>query len=397
MKLLPIQMSAITLIFFLPLPLMATESNYKNIMTHSRFAPCVTTTPPSELCPDKKIPPESYTRLIIKNMLPSTSEPFENSKRYSANRLFSSKDIVFQVTLATETGRFKDITPLLYRRYESARKKGENFTREISYDEQQFPLFFVTGDPTSQIARFSLEARFENKPSTDVAELSLGFLSTALKAVSPSSAVVTSLTSDNADKVATKIDESFGKFFSESVSEKSRFDIDLYDFKPHIIEVYGGRTEDKSLNPVDKDKKKNIIGTWQISFAEPRPSIFSSVSCAPNEASGACGSAQKNAAFNDAVMRPNAVLAFALIDKVGVSGTVLSYLKQQDWWATDFAGLSAGNSQYGVFCRKIRGTIGEIGLSDIDGRIIAYAVSQSGGVTNAVKMGMQKESDCKNI
>lgn len=390
MKSVSIHLAASVLIIWLPLPVLATELPRNGIMTHSKVELCTPLSPQgTQPCRDYKIPPESYTRLIIENVMPSETDKFPNAKRGGINRFFSSKDIIFQASLATETGRFKDVTPLLYRRYESARRKGETFIREISFDERQFPLFLVTGDPTSQIARFTLEARFDNKPSTDTAELSLGFLTTALKAVSPGSAVVTTLTSDNADKVATKIDESFGKFFSESVSEKSRFDIDLYDFKPKLITVYGGRTEDASLNP------EAIIGQWLISFAPARPSIFSSVICAPHSVSGACANDQKKAAFGDAKLRPNAVLAFALIDKVGSSGTVLSYLKQQDWWATDLVALSNKGAEFGSFCRKIRGVVGEIGLSDTDGRIIAYAVSESGSVSPSIKAGMQNEADCK--
>lgn len=363
----------------------ATEPQKHRITTHTTVAVCSGGDP----CTDSKIPPESYTRLVVENMMAGTASPGANDKRTWFRRFTSSKDIVFEASLATETGRFKDVTPLIYRRYVSARKSGENFTREMTMDDRQYPLFLVTGDPTSQIARFTFDARFESKPSTDAAQMSLGFLSNALKAVSPGSAVVTSLTSESADKVATKVDESFGKFFAESVGEKLRFDVDLYRFKPMVITAFGGAKEEQSLKP------NLIIGQWRVSFAPARPSIFSSVECVANQNTGACDPTRKKAAFDDAVTRPNAVLAFALIDKVGNSGTVLSYLKQQDWWASDLGALQ-GSGEFAAFCRKIRGAMGEIGLSDIDGKIIAYSVSQSGTVTNRVKTGLQNEADCKS-
>lgn len=362
------------------------DNKHRKMMTHSTVEVCTGSSP----CTDSKIPPESYTRLVIKTIHDPNGQDLQNNRRGRVRRFLSSLDIIFEASLATETGRFKDVTPLIYRRYESSRKAGENFTRELTFDEQEYPLFLVTGDPTSQIARFTFDARFDRKPSTDAAQLSLGFLSAALKAVSPGSAVVTSLTSESADKVAAKVDESVGKFFAQSVSEKSRFDIDLYDFKPMVVTVYGSTTEDTSFRKPDL-----ILGQWLITFAPARPSIFSSVECVPDQNTGACDAARKSAAFTDAVARPNAVLAFALIDKVGSSGTVLSYLKQQEWWASDLAELPT-NNKHAAFCRKIRGTMGEIGLSDIDGRIIANAVAQSGVVSDGIKAKMLAAPDCKN-
>lgn len=381
MKVFQVGAAAVLLASWFSVPAIANTPVEKRIMTHATAVPEAGGT-------TVKIAPESYTRLIITNELSGSAAKTPNAPRGKVDRFLSSLDIIFEASLTTEAGRFKDLTPLLYRRFESSRKKGENFTREFTFDDRQFPLFLVTGDPASQIARFTLDARFERKPSTDATGLSLSFLSTALKAVSPSSAVVTSLTTDGADNVASKIDESVGKFFSKSVQEKSRFDIDLYDFKPIVITVFGGETEERSLDP------ENIIGKWKLSFAPARPSIFSSVPCTSDLSSGTCPDDQKEAAFDDAKQRPNAVLAFALIDKIGNSGTIISYLKQQDWWATDLASLES-NQQYGAFCRKIRGAMGEIGLSDTDGKIIAYSVSQSGLINNnAVKTGLENDADC---
>ncbi len=334
-----------------------------------------------------KIPPESYTRLVIENKL-DESKYLPNARRNKWHRFWSSKDITFQVSLTTETGRFKEVSPLLLRRYESSRKKGENFVREVTFSDRQFPLFLVTGDPASQIAKFTLDVSFNNKPATDAGALSLDFLSKALKAISPTSAVVTTLTSESAGKVASKIDEGIGQFFSVSSTEKSRFDVDLYDGHAIILTVFGGRTEDTTLNP------SYIIGQWQISFSPGMPSIFSSTSCHENYSGEPCPVDKKKAAYDDAIKRPYAVLNFALIDKVGNSGTVLSYLKQQDWWASDLGALNQ-SADYDLFCRKIRGAMGEIGLSDTDGRIIAYAVSESQSLTKAQGDNMKNSTECK--
>ncbi|MBA4047113.1 MAG: hypothetical protein C0476_01080 [Sphingomonas sp.] len=324
---------------------------------------------------------------MIENKL-NKSKYLPNARRNRWHRFWSSKDITFQVSLTTETGRFKEVTPLLLRRYESARKKGENFVREVTFSDRQFPLFLATGDPASQIAKFTLDVSFNNKPATDAGALSLDFLSNALKAISPTSAVVTSLTSESAGKVASKIDEGIGQFFSVSSTEKSRFDIDLYNGHAVILTVFGGRTEDTTLNP------SYIVGQWQISFAPGRPSIFSSELCHDTYSSTPCPPGKKRAAYAEAVQRPNAVLSFALIDKVGKSGTVLSYLKQQDWWASDLGALNQ-DADYDLFCRKIRGAMGEIGLSDTDGRIIAYAVSQSQNLTKEKGDKMKDSTECE--
>jgi hypothetical protein len=376
-----IQLALIILILLTPVKAESTTYVEKRLLIFSELR--------HELNEPKIIVPESYTRLIIIDKLyPIGTVP--NSKRDGFERFFSSKDIVFQAALTTEAGRFKEVTPLIFRRYESARGKGENFTREMTFDDRQFPLFLVTGDPASQVAKFTLDVTFTNKPSTDAAKLSLDFLTSALKAVSPTSAVITTLTAESAEKIAAKVDEGFGQFFSESATEKTRFDIDLYEYKPITLTVYGGNTEDTTLSPV------HIIGKWEISFAPSRPSVFSSVECGNPDDKEACPSAKKKLAYDDAIKRPNAVLAFALIDKIGKLGTVLGYLKQQDWWASDLGGLNGTKpAPYNGFCRKIRGAMGEIGLSDTDGFIVAYAVSQSGAVSSAVKTELEKPGDCK--
>ena len=201
--------------------------------------------------------------------------------------------------------------------------------------------------------------------------------------------MLTTLTKESADKVASKVDEQVGKLFGTSVSEGVSFDLDLSKSGEYDIVMYGPRLETDELMEAKGDAP--VLGRWKVRMAKPCPSVFATTECTTPTCAG-----ERAAAYALATQNPATVLKFKLVENVGEVGTIGAYLGQQEWWAEGLQAIGNGSaSDYDAFCRRIRSAIAGLGLNDLDGRIVAYSVGQSGLVSTTVKTGMEGASDCK--
>jgi hypothetical protein len=334
-----------------------------------------------------KVYVDAYTRLDIQAAMPDGDTKISYRKRKLLWRLAIGQKYTFGTMLKIDAGRFADTVPLFSRDYESSRKVGETFSRSIGFDRMAFPWFLASAGSGSRTTAFTLTANMTETTNSEVSSLALGSLRTALKAVAPSSTVLTTLTKESADKVASKIDEQASKLFGTSVAEEVRFDLDLADNKAYRIELYGPELETDEL----MERAHPLLGSWVVKMAPPRPSIFFTEPCAD----ATCTAAAKNA-YDHATANPAAVLAFKLVEQVGEIGTIRAYLTQQPWWGSALDEFKTIKStDFGGFCRKIRGAVAELGLNDLDGRIIANAVAKSGLVATPLANSMAGSADCK--
>lgn len=339
-----------------------------------------------------KIPINTYTRLEVTSS-DRNEQVIDYAKRNLFFRIAIGKTYTSNVILNSEAGQFKATIPLIAREYNSSSKTGEAFVREITYDAFKFPLFLVSSDSRSQVGNFVLSVDMAEANDSNVASLSLDVISKAIEAVAPTSGVVTALTKESTDDVANTLDSVASQMTATSVREKTSFDLKLDQGTRYILSVYGPTFESDEL------KRDRLIGQWTIEFAEPRPSIFSDITCTVNR-SDKCASSDpamtpRQEAYDQATANPSNVLAYELVDKVGDLGTIAAYLKQQDWWSESLAALDEESPAYARFCRRIRNSIAEIGLNDLDGRIVANAVARSSLVSDAISAGLLNEPDCK--
>jgi hypothetical protein len=76
-------------------------------------------------------------------------------------------------------------------------------------------------------------------------------------------------------------------------------------------------------------------------------------------------------------------------------------LRQQTWWAdavakaTPAAGAASDANAIRTFCQAIRHTIAGLGLSEVDARLVSYAVGHSDIVSPVVGDAMDAQNDCK--
>lgn len=334
------------------------------------------------------IPANTYTRLEITAAATAKGTRIDYEKRKLLWRMGIGKTYTFNSILTVDVGNFTDSVPLLAREYESSSSAGESFSRTVSFDGLGFPYFLAGSDVRTRVARFSARADMAEANSSQVASLGLSALREALKAVAPSSGVVTTLTKDSSKAVADKIDSQADKLFATTVGEELKFDVNLSAADSYRITLYGPTKETDELM---KDEQQ-VLGVWTVRFAEAKPSIFSTITCS-------AGQCDRVGAYAQATADPAYVLSFKLVDRIGEMGTVKAYLRQQEWWSGDIQNLATttdtNDRAFGRFCRKIRDAMAELGLNDLDGRIVASSILNSGLVSGAIQDGMRTQADCK--
>ncbi|MGH9808322.1 MAG: hypothetical protein ACRD9W_13875, partial [Terriglobia bacterium] len=153
------------------------------------------------------------------------------------------------------------------------------------------------------------------------------------------------------------------------------------------------------------------VGSWTVGFEDPRPSIFSSIQLCPQyghykelteeEAKQRkCPRSLADAAGlaeTETKKSPNQVLAVQLVNGTGNLGTLLGYLKQQDWWAASQKVFLAGkvdDQAIRDFCRDLKNEAAKLQLNKIDGGIIAVAIRDAAILPSAVTDKMTTAPDC---
>lgn len=325
-----------------------------------------------------------YTNLEITRTplaIDANTKYLSYAKRDLIWRLGIAKKYSFTVTLKADAAKFSATVPLMTREYESSRKKGENFSRAIEYDNLGQPLFLIGSDPKTSVASFKLSVNVSSDTSSDVVARSLALLTRAMKTVSPTSAVLTTLSEDGNKNLAEALDNAIGSIYSTSVKESLDFDISLKAGKKYKVEIFG------PIYEVNETFHSVKLGEWMIAFSPGRPSIFSTKT-------------ERSQVLTEARGKYANILSFELLNNLGAYGSIASYLKQQDWWAGEMTKLADGNAGTATanqiaFCRKVRASIATLGLNDIDGRLVAEAVTHSEYVPPATTAGFDSQIDCR--
>ena len=310
----------------------------------------------------QSIPDNAYTRLVIEAD-PEALKTLGYGKRSAFWRLAAGKKYSYAAVLKAQTGRFSDTIPIYGRDYESSRKIGESFERKVSGDILAFPYFLVGSEASAGIVSFVFDANMTETTGTEISANTLGVVRNLLKAVAPSSSVVTTLTADSSRSVADKIDGQVNKLFGTSMAEGKTFDLNMRTTNSYRITVYAPYRE---LNEMEYDR---TVGRWTLSVAQPRASMF-----VESECSSSC---DWSGAFEGATANPSNVLQFKLVDQIGDQGDVAAYLQARDWWTETVSSLEDGNNQekdFGKFCNKIRDAIQGLGFNFTDGTIVAASV-----------------------
>lgn len=91
------------------------------------------------------------------------------------------------------------------------------------------------------------------------------------------------------------------------------------------------------------------------------------------------------------------MLTYELVDSQHTFGMVQAYLTQQPWYSSALSALAAKSDDEAAksFCRRIRNSIAEVGLNDVDARIVAWAVIHGMPMSESVRDGIKDDPDCQ--
>lgn len=366
------------------------------------------------------IPADTYTRIVIEPVSdPKKDAALPYLKRNVFFRATLGKRYLNSAILKVAAGGYSSTVTLLTIDHQSSSKKGETFSRSVMGRGLNYPLFLVRGDTGSDVASFSMEANASDDNDSAGASLALKAAQRLVEAVAPESTVVTTLTSEKAKNFSTAVDNAFDRIFASSISEVHPFDLRFSEGKRVRVEIYipciegrwnleGATPESlpKNCKALAEGERQLLVGSWNIGFDAPRPSLFSNIRIKGTGNASATDdqiSTTRKAAVDDARTRPTAILGFKLVEGLQNLGTVASILRQQSWWTetltqaqTALAAKPASTPpEIVTFCQRIRGAVVAIGLSNLDAQLVSYAVSQSDMVSPTMGMKMVAEPNCR--
>jgi hypothetical protein len=356
-----------------------------------------------------------------------TLPPYDYHDRGVLRRALWGKHYSINLTAYVTVGTYQATVPLVTIDHVSNRTDGERFQRVVAHTVQNFPLMLIKGDGSNAIATVRVVVKASDQTQSSVAAAAIQAAEGVAKAVSPESAVVTTLSAQSSKDKANALDAAINTLMSKQLDEEQLIDNDVRRW------AEGARVE-FHIPPPDNETTWNdssnfaTVGIWNITFEDPRPSIFADVQLChtpatneplavpavpavpaapanPKAGLGYCRSSVAEAADQaqkDAAARAEQVLAYNLVNGTQSLGSVNSYLKQQAWWETSmktFNGLAKGTApkadDVSSFCRSIKDTVASIGLNAVDGGIIVAAVRDRAQLASEIVAAMKTTDECK--
>ncbi len=290
---------------------------------------------------------------------------------------------------------------------------GETWLRELSIERRDFPLFLVKRDGRTSNPSLSAEVKGSNTYTSRGAAAGVSALARVSQLTGAAPNVITRLTKESTKASATQFDLALSNLLASSVTERTNSDRPLAHWPAESRETPQGL--EISLRVPENgnwdDPKPKEVGRWIISFAEPRPSVFSDWSVCTTPQSG-----KQNTASPDAMrcsttisgaqqkisaeVRPSEILNFDLVNGASQKlGTIRAFLAQQEWFTTAvvaFAGTNAeaDDNASNLFCRRVINEIAGLDLSDFDARLVLWAVYKGMPVTFPNRF--KTAADCKD-
>jgi hypothetical protein len=306
---------------------------------------------------------DTYTRLVIKkagnierDCEKNKSSCIQYGKRNWLQKLFSDQSLSFNLTANITVGSSFTASVPLASVDHITDENGEKFSRVFYHSQQNFPLFLIASGGSNSIVSANFALKAQDKRTSNASE-SLGLIQSVVKLVAPQSAVITTLTQQSTKDAATAIDKSVNQLFSRNISEGHWVESDIrkWDGKLDV--------EMKIPSTLDHNWLENgspvAVGIWNVGFEDPYVSIFSGAQLCKSELTDKledsdsikinykkCFKGMMNAieqAETEALLKPNDVLNFQIMsisNGANKLGTIINYLKQQDWWDKELQELA---------------------------------------------------------
>jgi hypothetical protein len=381
-----------------------------------------------------------YTRLLIRCATtcspPTGSESSESEtqksnslpyhSRFWLERFFLGKEYAVNLTLGISAGLFKATVPIVTLDHKSNSDVGEQWSRTVKHTLGDYPLFLVgSGSDTPEIT-FELKGSL-NYTSSFAADAIDATVAVA-KDISPQSSFVTTLSAPAIATQAQAVDTAIGKLLGKGIDETNgnQDPIRYWHVNQGIVITMLVPRDENDFN-TEGNWNPYIVGSWRISFEEPRPSIFADWRiCEPTEYGGwkadstprslgtnlnlRCADSlldATNAVYgeinaSDVLKTPLANFSSAGTTAASLS-TLSAYLSQQTWYKTALGQLGgtkatatdAKNAAAG-FCLNIANAISTAGLNGVDQGIAIWAIAEnSTDISTTGRTAINADQTCK--
>lgn len=371
----------------------------------------------------------NYTRLLIESDVGAMSDrtnaiPYDYESRSAISRYFWGEDLGINLSLKIVVGQYENTVSLLSLSRESD-SNGEYWSRTIYHNAYAFPWFLVKKDGESSVPVFIATLRGTQTYKSRMAATALQISVSAIQNLSPASTLLTKLNAPSEKTRSNAIDGAISKLFSDGITEQHITERDLKYW--HCHGNGGGKTtsqggSDKTghchggvgvtLEIPQYESQDNWndnlhpVGTWIITFENPRPSIFydAYIANANNCKTSSETEAAKDSKFSDnqlcftdrktALMAvhqhidASSILSFRLFDPVSSTakdlGTIESYISQQPWFLTALTSFKnkIPNDKYIAenLCRRIDNAMISMGLNWDDAAMVIWALKTGGPI-----------------
>lgn len=324
----------------------------------------------------------SYTRIRINSSISASSSKQTNvgtqnlryEQRNWLKRYFLGKKFDANLSVKIRTGGYEVTVPLVTVGHQST-SDGEQWSRTISQKLVDFPLFLVRPDGEASVPSFQIRMAGTKEYSSNMAGKALELVVAGIQAVSPESGVLTTLSTQATKDKSQAVDAAIGKLFSNGIAEEHVVHRDLRKWNNA-----GGVSIFLYLPQDENDWNDNLgqVGTWNISFEEPRPSIFGDWRiCEKDNPKIRCAKDRETALKNVHMqVSANQILFYPLLKSNKELGTVSAFLLQQDWYGKSMAefngNLSEDSAIADAMCLKIQNSIVSLGLNNDDADLVTW-------------------------
>lgn len=323
----------------------------------------------------------SYTRLRITSFIHADGRGagsdvvnLRYEPRHWLKRYFWSKEFEANLSTKIRIGAYEATVPLVTISHQSD-SNGEQWSRTVSKQLLDFPLFLVRGDGEASIPVIQVKMAGSKEYASKMAGKALESVLAGIQAVSPDSGVLTRLSAQSVKDKSAAVDVAIGRLFSNGLTEEhvAHRDLRRWHSKGGIQISFELPKENE-----DWDGRAGEMGTWEISFEEPRPSIFGDWRICDNDNGKVkCANSRQSALSRvHAQISPHQVLAYPLIKTNSELGTVGAFLIQQEWYGkamSEFSGKADDALIADGMCLKIQNSIVGLGLNSDDADIVTWA------------------------
>jgi hypothetical protein len=335
----------------------------------------------------------TYTRLVISSKLASQAAAKASSgdagpvpvlpyqQRLWLSRALVGKDFSVALTAKLKVADVLSLTVPLAVIGHQSNSEGEVWIRDLQLERSDFPLFLVKSDGTGSVPNLTIELKGSNTFSSRGAAAGVSALARVVKLAGAEPAVITRLTKSTTESAAAEIDSAISRLLSSSVTERYGDDRDLRRWTsksptaPEGLELTFQVPKDEG----DWGSPPLVVGTWTLTFAPPRPSVFSDWSICTDDTKLRC-SADLPAAQAKVrqEVRASEILNYRLLHNAPEIGTIRAFLLQQEWFTTAVTAFAKNRQDYdaaSLFCQRVVNEIVGLGLNDFDGKLVLRAVS----------------------